>query len=185
MMVQAPFPWFGGKSRASDMVWSRFGAVDNYVEPFFGSGAVLLGSPRISRAETINDRDGFVANFWRAIRFDPESTAHHADWPVNEADLHARHTWLVSHRADLTAHLMGDPDFYDPKVAGWWVWGQCAWIGSGWCSGNGKPSRSTMNGRSAWIWISQPSLRQTRPLISSRLGFGSGVQLSSCARKSC
>ncbi len=32
---------------------------------------------------------------------------------------------------------MGDPDFYDAKVAGWWVWGQCCWIGSGWCSGKG------------------------------------------------
>jgi hypothetical protein len=28
---------------------------------------------------------------------------------------------------------MSDPDFFDPKVAGWWVWGQCLWIGSGWC----------------------------------------------------
>ena len=23
------------------------------------------------------------------------------------------------------------------KAAGWWVWGICAWIGSGWCSGDG------------------------------------------------
>ncbi|MFA5408395.1 MAG: hypothetical protein WC343_06460, partial [Bacilli bacterium] len=22
---------------------------------------------------------------------------------------------------------------YDVKIAGWWVWGLCAWIGSGWC----------------------------------------------------
>jgi hypothetical protein len=28
---------------------------------------------------------------------------------------------------------MSDPDYFDPKVAGWWVWGQCLWIGSGWC----------------------------------------------------
>jgi hypothetical protein len=32
---------------------------------------------------------------------------------------------------------MGDPDFCDPKAAGWWVWGCSAWIGSGWCSGDG------------------------------------------------
>jgi hypothetical protein len=36
-MLSAPFPWFGGKSRVADLVWSRFGAdVPNYVEPFFG-----------------------------------------------------------------------------------------------------------------------------------------------------
>ena len=24
----------------------------------------------------------------------------------------------------------------DAKVAGWWLWGQCSWIGSGWCEWN-------------------------------------------------
>ncbi len=27
-----------------------------------------------------------------------------------------------------------DPEYYDAKIAGWWLWGQCIWIGSGWCS---------------------------------------------------
>jgi hypothetical protein len=61
----------------------------------------------------------------------------HADWPVNEADLHARHLWLVANREELTLRLMADPEFYDAKIAGWWVWGICSWIGDGWCSGNG------------------------------------------------
>jgi hypothetical protein len=30
--------------------------------------------------------------------------------------------------------MKSDPDYYDAKVAGWWVWGLCQWIGSGWCS---------------------------------------------------
>jgi hypothetical protein len=136
--MQAPFPWFGGKSTVAPLVWPRFGPVQNYVEPFFGSGAVLLNRPTpFSGPETINDLDGFVANFWRAIQADPSTVAQHADWPVNEVDLHARHAWLVTQRADLTDRLMGDPDFYDAKIAGWWVWGICSWIGSGWCSGNG------------------------------------------------
>ncbi len=25
-MLKTPFPWFGGKSKASDLIWSRFGA---------------------------------------------------------------------------------------------------------------------------------------------------------------
>ena len=137
MKLDAPFPWFGGKRRVADIVWQRFGDVPNYVEPFFGSGAVLLNRPHAPRIETINDKDGFVSNFWRAVQHDPEQTAAYADWPVNENDLHARHAWLVGQRDSLQARLEGDPDFYDAKIAGWWVWGICAWIGSGFCDGEG------------------------------------------------
>jgi len=135
--LRAPFPWFGGKSRAVKLVWPRLGEVTNYVEPFFGSGAMLLGSPRIHRMETVNDRDGFVANFWRALAADPEAVAHWADQPVVENDLHARHSWLVSQVGELVPRLEGDPDYYDAKIAGWWVWGLCCWISGGWCAGKG------------------------------------------------
>ena len=136
--LKSPFPYFGGKSRAAELIWSRFGGVRNYVEPFFGSGAVLLKRPLpFEGNETVNDKDGMIANFWRALAHDPEATAHYADNPVNETDLHARHIWLVENRETLTARLEGDPEFYDAKVAGWWVWGISCWIGSGWCSGNG------------------------------------------------
>jgi DNA adenine methylase len=37
--------YFGGKSRVAPQVWERFGDVANYVEPFAGSLAVLLGRP--------------------------------------------------------------------------------------------------------------------------------------------
>jgi hypothetical protein len=132
-----PFPYFGGKSPVAHVVWSRFGNVANYVEPFFGSGAVLFLRPTPGRIETINDADGFVANFWRALQHDSEAVAFHADWPVNEADLHARHMWLVGQRERITDRLCGHPEFYDAKIAGWWVWGQSCWIGGGWCSGEG------------------------------------------------
>lgn len=135
--LAAPFPWFGGKANACEVVWSAFGEVDNYVEPFAGSAAMLLGAPEGKRVETINDFDGFVANFWRAIAADPDSVAHHADWPCNENDLFARHSWLVRERESLTNHLHSDPEWYDAKIAGWWCWGACNWIGSGWCSGDG------------------------------------------------
>ena len=92
--MKAPFPWFGGKSRVADLVWDRFGSVQNYVEPFFGSGAVLLSRPFSIGTESVNDLDCMVANFLRALRNDPDEVARHADNPVNEADLHARHLWL-------------------------------------------------------------------------------------------
>jgi len=135
--LRAPFPWFGGKSRVTPLVWEAFGDVRNYVEPFFGSGAVLLGRPRVDGVETVNDLDGFVANFWRAVAADPDAVAEHADWPVNECDKAARHLWLVGHREDLPLRLMADPEFFDAKIAGWWAWGLCSWIGGYFCSGQG------------------------------------------------
>lgn len=135
--LAAPFPWFGGKALACETVWQAFGTVDNYVEPFCGSAAMLLGAPEGKRVETVNDADGFVANFWRAVSMDAAAVAEHADWPVNEADLFARHSWLVRQRTELLDRLHADPDYYDAKIAGWWCWGACNWIGSGWCSGTG------------------------------------------------
>ena len=120
--LTAPFPWFGGKSRAASAVWEAIGEVTNYVEPFAGSLAVLLSSPRIHQVETVNDKDGYLANFWRAVQGDPEEVARHADWPVNEVDLEARHGWLVS-RMETLRKALESPDYYDAKAAGWWVWG--------------------------------------------------------------
>ena len=87
--------------------------------------------------ETVNDLDGFVANAWRSIQHAPEETAGYADLPVFENDLHARHSWLVGQRESLRARLEGDPEFYDAKIAGWWLWGIACWIGGGFCSGVG------------------------------------------------
>ena len=131
--LKAPFPWFGGKSKVAPIVWDYFGNVDNYVEPFAGSLAVLLGRPFSPNTETVNDLDCYLANFWRALSQDPESLAAAADWPVNEADLHARHQWLVN-QEQFRERMKTDPEFYDARIAGWWVWGISQWIGSGWCS---------------------------------------------------
>jgi len=135
--LAAPFPYFGGKSLACETVWAALGDPENYVEPFAGSAAMLLGRPNVGKVETINDADGFVANFWRAVSLDAAEVARHVDWPTNEADLIARHSWLVRNAQGLLQRLEADPDYYDAKVAGWWCWGACNWIGSGWCSGTG------------------------------------------------
>lgn len=133
--LRAPFPWFGGKRRVAEVVWRAFGPdVPNYIEPFFGSGAVLLARPGgPGKIETANDRDRYVANFWRAVTAAPAEVARWADWPVNEADLHARHAWL-SDQVAFRERMHKDPDFFDAKIAGWWVWGICQWIGGGWCT---------------------------------------------------
>lgn len=137
--LKAPFPWFGGKSRCAPQVWEALGDVSLYVEPFAGSLAVLLGRPESHRRsmEVVNDKDDLVVNFWRAVQHDPEAVAHWADWPVTEADLFARHMWLVRNKEELANSIRADPEFFDAKVAGWWAWGLSCWIGGGWCSGDG------------------------------------------------
>lgn len=132
---KAPFPWFGGKSQAADTVWSLLGDVPHYVEPFFGSGAVLLGRPhpanRPYSSETVNDLDGLVANFWRAVAYDPEATAHAASWPVTEVDKQARQIrlrqWVNGEARD---RLAGDATWCDPVIAGWWAWAVSVQIGA-------------------------------------------------------
>ena len=131
--LKAPFPYYGGKSRIAPVVWQRFGDPANYVEPFFGSGAVLLARPPFdgNRIETVNDLDGHIANFWRALQAEPDAVAYYADWPVSELDLQARGDWLYYRPSarEWVERLRADPDYYDAKSAGWWVWFASCWIG--------------------------------------------------------
>ena len=162
--MKAPFPWFGGKRRIAHLVWDRFGDVPNYVEPFAGSLAVLLARPHEPRCETVNDSDCYLANFWRAVTQDAKAVARHADWPVNEADLHARHKWLVT-RAKFRERMLTDPNYFDVKVAGWWVWGLSAWIGGEWCAIRGRPKRRKIKlkrgtGGGVQTWQKRPSLKR-------------------------
>jgi len=136
--LRAPFPWFGGKSGAAALVWERLGKVDNIVDAFCGSAAFVLGYPFENQPTiTMNDVDGFVSNFFRAVTSAPDEVASWLDFPVSEIDLFARHVWLIKQRNALVLRLQTDPEYYDAKIAGWWCWGACAWIGTGWCSGEG------------------------------------------------
>lgn len=130
--LKAPFPWFGGKVRASSIVWQALGNPHNYVEPFAGSLAVLLARPHSPTLETVNDVDGLLVNFWRAVKADPVLVGRMADWPVTELDLHARHKRLIEAKPLLAEQLRSDPEFFDAQIAAWWVWGIGAWIGQGW-----------------------------------------------------
>jgi hypothetical protein len=139
---KAPFPYFGGKHTVLSDVWARLGKPRHYIEPFCGSAAMLLGAPQKASLEVINDQNFYIANFWRCIKFNPIKTYEWQDYPVSHVDLDARHRWLTDpeRRNELQSNLL-DPDWPgDPKIAGWWVWGQCAWIGSGWCEKEQKIS---------------------------------------------
>jgi site-specific DNA-adenine methylase len=132
--LKAPFPYFGGKSTIANIVWQLLGEPKSYIEPFFGSGAVLLLRPNynpMSRMEIVCDKDGYVANVWRAIQFDHAEVAKWCDWPVNHVDLCARRKELIKNERRLLDNLIDDPEWYDPKLAGYWIWAASCWIGSG------------------------------------------------------
>ena len=143
--LKAPFPFYGGKSRSADLIWSRLGDPKVYAEPFAGSLAVMLKRPPSRHPkprEMVVDIDHHIVNFWRAVKADPEAVARHCDWPQFHADLSARHRWLVAWGRGHRDRIISDPEYCCPKAAGWWVWGVSLWIGGGWCA-----DRDTPNGK--------------------------------------
>lgn len=140
--LRAPFPYFGGKSAVAEVVWSRLGSPKQFIEPFCGSAAVLLAAPRPASLEVAGDLNCHIANFWRAVKCQPDAVAAEADYPVSHIDLAARHRWLVdAGRVRELAAQLADPEWPgDARIAGWWCWGQCAWIGSGWCETLHRPT---------------------------------------------
>jgi len=135
--IRTPFPYFGNKRAVADTIWARLGDVRTFVDPFAGSGAVLLARPDDHKGgrEVINDADGLLVNFWRAAKADADAVIEHASGPVAEVDNFARHGALVDVRPQLAEQLRDDPEFFDAKLAGWWLKGQSSTIGSGWCQG--------------------------------------------------
>ena len=68
--LMPPFAYYGGKTTLAPIIASLLPPHDHYVEPFAGSLAVLLAKVP-SSAETVNDLDGDLVTFWRALRDRP------------------------------------------------------------------------------------------------------------------
>lgn len=64
----------GSKWRLSKWITDFFPEHHSYLEPFFGSGAVLFNK-KPSKIETVNDLDDEVVNLFECIREDPEKLA--------------------------------------------------------------------------------------------------------------
>jgi DNA adenine methylase len=173
-LLLSPFPYFGGKRTVAADVWARLGSPAQYIEPFCGSAAVLLACPRPAALEVVCDGSGFIANFWRAVKHQPAAVAEWADYPVSHIDLGARHGWLMAQRDRIGAEMQDPAWPGDAKVAGWWLWGQCCWIGSGWCDWFGQIPHASNAGMGVQAIGQIPH--------ASNAGMGADALLTSCGR---
>ena len=72
--MNAVIKYPGSKWNIADWIISFFPEHHSYLEPFFGSGAVLFTKKR-SNIETVNDLNGDVVNLFTWIKTDPERLA--------------------------------------------------------------------------------------------------------------
>lgn len=128
---------------------------------------MLLLRPDEPKIETVNDIHHFIANAWRAIQKDPEGVARWADGPVNEDDLHSRHRWLLySRKARVAmARVRAEPEYFNAKIAGWWIHGACMWIGSGWCETQQLPHMSNTGQGVNSLTQKLPHMDESRGII--------------------
>jgi DNA adenine methylase len=132
------FPYFGSKRKAAPIVWGYLGNPECYLEPFAGSLAVLLNRPDPPLSEVVCDLDGYIANFWRAIRDTPGEVTAHLNGPVAEVDMQAYQRLLVDQRGVITPKLESDPTYSDPHLAAIWWMGISSFLGSGWAWRNAR-----------------------------------------------
>ncbi|WP_250632110.1 DNA adenine methylase [Rhodoflexus caldus] len=67
--MKTPITYYGGKQKLAREIVSMMPKHEQYVEPFFGGGAVFFAKPP-SNHEVINDLNGDVINFWQVLKTD-------------------------------------------------------------------------------------------------------------------
>ncbi len=72
--LRPPINYFGSKVRLAPWIATLLPAHRCYIEPFFGSGAVLFAKPP-SVHEIVSDRNAAVVNFFRVLRERPRDLA--------------------------------------------------------------------------------------------------------------
>lgn len=112
--MNAVIKYPGAKWSLAQWVISHFPSHHSYVEPFFGSGAVLFTKPR-SAIETVNDLDGDVVNLFDWIRKDPERLANAIYWTPYAREVYDR-AWAAQYTE--TDPFQRAVDFYARMMMG-------------------------------------------------------------------
>lgn len=88
-ILGAPFGWPGGKSRSVDNIIPHLPHTDRYVEPFGGSGVILLNKMPVKN-ECFNDKYSGITNFYMCMQ-DPKKLKELED--LINASIHSRQYW--------------------------------------------------------------------------------------------
>ena len=82
-------------------------------------GPVVVGF-NYAHGEDAGDVNAYLANFWRALKYQPDATWAEADYPVSHLDLGARHRWLTEpDRVAALSASLADPEWPgDARIAG-------------------------------------------------------------------
>ena len=96
-IIKGPFPWAGGKSRSVANILKYLPYRKVYVEPFGGSGVVLLARKPCD-LDVLNDRHAGIVAFYRCLR-NPEKYRKLVDWidltvHSREDFVYAKNNWI-------------------------------------------------------------------------------------------
>ena len=110
--MNAVIKYPGAKWSLASWIISHFPPHHSYLEPFFGSGAVLFTKPR-SNIETVNDLDSDIVNLFYWIREEPERLAQLVHWTPYAREIYdmafeAQYTEMdpLRRAADFCARMM-------------------------------------------------------------------------------
>ena len=139
--MRTPFGYIGDKGASPLPSGNASANPDYYYEPFAGVLGLPAETPDAGQVRVRRRHHAHITNFWRAAKWaEPSKLAEWADWPHSSLDMKARLTWLTDQEKRLNDNLMADPDWYDPKAAGWYAWlnsvrinshGSCLQLGRG------------------------------------------------------
>lgn len=104
----------GSKWRIAKWIINFFPEHHSYLEPFFGSGAVLFTKSR-SNIETVNDLNGDVVNLFEWIKRDPERLAREIYFTPYARDVYEA---AYSRQYDETDKFQRAVDFYVRMMMG-------------------------------------------------------------------
>lgn len=105
----------GAKWSLAEWIISHFPSHHSYLEPYFGSGAVLFTKER-SAIETVNDLDGDVVNLFDWIRHDPQRLADAVYWVPYSREVYDR-AWAAQYTE--TDRFQRAVDFYIRMMMGY------------------------------------------------------------------
>ncbi len=132
MATRTPLTYYGGKQKLAAQIVELMPPHVAYLEPFAGGAAVLFAKHPAER-ETLNDVDGQIMRFWRALRERPEELAavvaatpySRAEWETSrepaEDDVEAARRLLVriDHSFSRTGKSWSPPSLLRDRKGRW------------------------------------------------------------------